>query len=101
MNLPDPETGEFVHFDDCRHSDGTMLEAKGPGYRDMLEKGSENYPWRGVEERMIDQAWRQVNAAGGRPIEWYFAEQEVHDYVKKLFAGATMRITVKYAPMPE
>lgn len=101
MNLPNPETGKIVHFDDCRWSDGTMLEAKGPGYRDMLEKGSEDFPWKGAEERAIRQAWSQLAAAGGRPIEWYFAEEEVYFHFAELFDRWDIPITVKYEPMPK
>jgi hypothetical protein len=29
--------GKLVFYDDCQHSTGTMVEAKGPGYAEMLE----------------------------------------------------------------
>jgi hypothetical protein len=37
VRLTHPATGEPVVFDECRESDGTMIEAKGPGYAKMLE----------------------------------------------------------------
>ncbi len=88
-----------VFFDDCRHSDGTMIEAKGPGYLEMLEKGT-FFPWQGVEWKILDQADRQVEAAGPRTVVWYFAEEKVADYVRALFLKEKIEITVRYAPMP-
>ena len=37
VSLVNPLTGKSVVFDDCRESDGTMIEAKGPGYAEMLQ----------------------------------------------------------------
>ncbi len=31
---------DYVYFDDCRHTDGVMIEAKGPGFLSMLLKKS-------------------------------------------------------------
>jgi hypothetical protein len=87
-----------VYFDDCRLSDGTMIDAKGTGYLDMLNDGTKSYPWRGVEERMLKQANAQVAAAGGRPIEWHFAEEEVTNYVREWFEYDGIPITVIYTP---
>ena len=36
VSLENPLTGRNVAFDDCRESDGTMIEAKGPGYAKLL-----------------------------------------------------------------
>ena len=36
VSLMNPLTGKNVAFDDCRESDGTMIEAKGPGFAEML-----------------------------------------------------------------
>ena len=36
VSLENPLTGRNVVFDDCRESDGTMIEAKGPGYAKLL-----------------------------------------------------------------
>lgn len=37
------------------------------------------------EEDLIDQATRQVQAAGSREIEWHFAEKEAADAARELF----------------
>ena len=84
IKLLNPKTGNDVFFDDCRQSDGTMIEVKGPGYLDMMQQKT-LMPWAGVVWEWLDQAKRQVQAAGPRKIEWYFAEKEVADYARKLF----------------
>jgi len=96
-----PVSGKDVVFDDCQLSDGTMIEAKGDGYLEMLLKGSANMPWMGVEYKMLKQANSQLQAAQGRPIEWYFKARPVADYVRKLLDDKDLRITVIYAPQPE
>ena len=99
VKLYNPVTGKDVYFDDCRLTDATMIDAKGTGYLDMLNKESK-YPWAGVEEGMLDQAERQLQAARTRAIEWHFAEKEVADRVRKLFSDNDVNITVIYTPPP-
>jgi hypothetical protein len=88
-----------VVFDGCRESDGTMLEAKGPGYAWALRGSNawmENY--RGVDG-IMDQAAKQSEAAAGRAIEWHFAEQPAADYFRNAFARRSLsNITVIYTP---
>lgn len=88
-----------VIFDGCRESDGTMLEAKGPGYEWPLRIDG-TYPdfYKGAE-RIMAQAQAQNRAANGRRVEWYFAERRVADYFRNAFReeGFT-NITVIYQP---
>jgi hypothetical protein len=98
VSLWNPVTQKWVAFDDCRLSDGTMIDAKGTGYADMLRHNPEGYPWKGIEEGFIDQADRQRQAAQGRPIEWHFDEPEVADQVRGVFDYKGFRITVIYTP---
>lgn len=86
-----------VRFDGCRDSDGTMLEAKGPGYLGPLGKPTK-YPWLRMRDEMLKQASRQVAAAGDRPIEWHFAEDGVADFMRTLFAERGFKISVIYTP---
>lgn len=88
-----------VKFDGCRDSDGTMLEAKGPGYLKALRKPTK-YPWLGMQGSMLKQASRQVAAAGDRPIEWHFAEEGVADFMRTLFAKRGFKISVIHTPSP-
>lgn len=87
-----------VRFDGCRDSDGTMLEAKGPGYLEHLLRNPAKYPWLRMQSDMLDQASRQVAAAGDRTIEWHFAEEGVADYMRTLFAKRRFKILVIYTP---
>jgi len=41
-----------------------------------------------------------MEAAKGRPIEWHFAEKEVADYMRGLFAKRYPGIAVIYTPPP-
>ncbi len=84
MSLMNPVTEKPVVYDDCRESDGTMIEAKGPGLAKWLEfsKTTEN-----LRAEWIDQATRQVQASAGRAIEWYFSEDEAAAEAELLFAN--------------
>lgn len=63
VSLINPATGEPVVFDDCRESDGTMIEAKGPGFAKLLR----NERLRLVSPRSgpIKRKTRWTRAAGG------------------------------------
>ena len=83
VSLENPLTGKNVAFDDCRESDGTMIEAKGLGYAEMLRD-----PYLGddvLPGRWLKQARSQVAAAGARDVEWFFAEPEAAAKARKLF----------------
>jgi hypothetical protein len=100
VKLTNPVTGKDVYFDGCRDSDGTMLEAKGPG---CLKQMIRNHPitWQnGILPEFDDQALRQTQSAGGRPIEWHFAEKEVAGEMRKRFEVKYPQITVIYDPSP-
>lgn len=86
-----------VSFDGCRQLDGTLLDAKGPGYLQMMEQNSP-YPWLGVVAEFLKQAGRQVPAANGHNIEWHFAEEPVANYVRALFAEKYPQIKIIYDP---
>jgi hypothetical protein len=53
--------------------------------------------------QLLEQAERQVAAAGDRPIRWYFSERKVADFVRDLFEGDPIRgrIEIVHVPMPE
>jgi hypothetical protein len=95
--LSNPEkNGRLVHFDDCQHEPGTindsgtfnlpgsMIEFKGPGYAEKLaDKGS----WFRIAMlwQWPSQGLRQLQAAQGRQVIWYFAEQSALDYARYVF----------------
>jgi hypothetical protein len=98
VSLTDPVTGEPVVFDDCRESDGTMIEAKGPGYAEMLES---TFLSGILAKKWTDQAKSQLDASGDRSLEWYFAEEEAAAEAERIFAADPTlegKITVIYIP---
>lgn len=98
VKLVNPATGNDVFFDDCRDVDGTMIEAKGTGYAKMLANGPDSFPWLGVEQKMLKQADRQLQAAGSHTIEWYFAEPEIAEYMREKFFQNDFNIHIYYVP---
>ena len=98
VSLINPETGKPVVFDDCRKSDGTMIEAKGPGYAEMLEKSAFFKDVFSAEWR--DQAAKQVAASGGRDIEWFFAEPEAAALASDVFDGDENLKRIKIVVVP-
>jgi hypothetical protein len=82
--LVNPDTGKLVYYDDCEHSTGAMIEAK-DGYVGLLSfpKGEDS-----VRDEWLKESARQIAAANGRPIRWYFAEPEAAEFAKQLFKGA-------------
>ncbi|MBV9861866.1 MAG: hypothetical protein JO267_06935 [Alphaproteobacteria bacterium] len=77
-----------ARFDGCRESDGTMLEAKGPGYAAMMD-GS----WFTGAPAIETQMRRQADAAAGRIVEWHFVEQPVAD-IFRAFAERSRLVNV-------
>ena len=93
--LPNPYNfGKLVNYDDCQHSTGTMVEAKGPGYIEPLKYGF-------VQQEWLEESGRQVDASAGRPIRWYFAELGPAMSAWKLFRTANSgreKITIVWLP---
>jgi hypothetical protein len=84
FNLIDAMTGNVVHFDGCKYSNGRMQEYKGH-YADLLKK--EFFTEAILKDDFIDQAKRQLrannalNARTGRnnPVDWRFAALRASD----------------------
>jgi NADPH-dependent ferric siderophore reductase len=72
-----------------------MFEIKGEGYARLTN----NLPWRMAED-FEDQAYGQVEASGGRPVIWIFAEERAARFTRELFdrEPGLERITVGYIP---
>jgi hypothetical protein len=83
--LINPASVKNVIFDDCQHSTGVMIEAKGPTFTDFLRRARKAPFIRSVNDDLIGQATRQIEAAGPREILWFFADKEAADYADKLF----------------
>ncbi len=59
-----------------------MVDAKGPEYARLISfpQGKDS-----VAKQFLDQSLREVQAAGDRPIRWYFAEEAAADFARELF----------------
>jgi hypothetical protein len=98
VSLFNPVSGKDVVFDDCRLIDGTMIDAKGNRYAYLFRYAA---PAESIEAEFLDQGNRQLQAAGARQIEWYFAEREAADFARVLFEKEGLPITVIYEPWPK
>jgi hypothetical protein len=89
-----------VSYDGCRE-DGviaTMLDAKAQGYLWALKGDGTVRDFYTGFKKMIAQADRQVEASGGRLIEWYFAEKPVADFMAAALATFYPTIKVIWQP---
>jgi hypothetical protein len=98
--LPNPDEGKLVFYDDCQHSTGMMVEMKGPGYAGLLsfDQGKQS-----LTKEWLAQSGRQIAAAAGRPIRWYFAEPEAAAYAREIFKaakGGRENIEIEVRPWP-
>jgi len=79
------------------YDNGTLLEAKGPGY-DKLLKDPELQAK--VGNKLLKQARNQLDAADGAPIKWIVAEKGFAKKLRKMFKiNGNMPIQVVYQPM--
>jgi hypothetical protein len=86
FQLPNPyDFGKPVYYDDCEHATGTMVEAKGPGYANLLQN---MWTAASVIDEWVGESGRQLDASHGRPIRWYFAEPEAAAFAASLFHAA-------------
>jgi len=88
----------LVKFDGFRN--GVLLEAKGPGYRELLKRMHGRRWFEGMD-KMLKQAKSQLKASQEVPIEWHFAEGAVADIVRNLFRREGLdSIKVIHTPAP-
>jgi argonaute-like protein implicated in RNA metabolism and viral defense len=79
------------------------VEAKGPGYSKFFDENGLPKSWfrdSGGLNNLLSQAYNQVDAAGGVPIEWHVAEKSVVEALTKLFRGSDKleKIRIIYTP---
>ena len=88
-----------VRFDGCRTADGVMLEAKGEGFEWALQEDGEFFSNYMGERKIIEQMKDQSVAAGGRLVEWHFAEKRVADHFEIVTKRLGLdNIIVKHTP---
>lgn len=80
---------------------GVLLEAKGPGYAQWINKKLEFFGNFEGRNQMLDQARRQFKAANGIPIRWIVAEERLVGALRKMFKGAELPIEIIHvSPAP-
>jgi len=100
VQLPDLTRGGVpVFYDDCQRRSGILIEAKGTGYAEPLLRS--DFMKEMFERDWLSQATRQINASGGRPIQWHFAERAAADDARELFVEKKLNIQVIYTPWTE
>ncbi|MEI7298200.1 Tox-REase-5 domain-containing protein [Paraburkholderia tropica] len=73
-----------VKFDGVSNN-GTLLDAKGPGYANFVGSNGQFQPWFNGQSSLISQAIRQLGAAQGQPIQWSVAEPSAATAIQNLF----------------
>ncbi|MGW1882993.1 polymorphic toxin type 27 domain-containing protein [Streptomyces sp. NPDC001970] len=90
-NTPNPR-GE-LKFDG--YKGGTLLEAKGPGYSNLM-----SFRPKIVEEDFVKQAKDQVAAAPNTPLEWHIAEEDVFQVAQEVFKNIPELARIKVIHTP-
>ncbi len=72
------------NYDGCRETDGTLLEAKGPGYAAFIKGDGSWYTWFTRQKKLMTQLEDQSIAAGGRIVEWHVAEKTAADTIREM-----------------
>ena len=87
-----------VKFDGIEN--GTLIETKSYYSQFVNKNTGEFYGWFSGANSFVDQANRQINAAGGMPICWYFAEESTMNATQSLFeANNITGIELRYIPV--
>ncbi len=100
FQLLNPETGILIYYDDCQHTTGMMVDAKGPGYASLwtFDQGIDS-----VTCEFLGESARQLGALGTRQLRWYFAELVAAEFARKLFrdfGGGQDSIDIEVLPWP-
>lgn len=78
----------------------TLIEAKGSYSSFVNSSTGRFFGWFKGSKGLVDQANRQIVAADGAPIKWYFADQKSLNATQTLFKqNGVNGITLEYKPM--
>ncbi|MFD3972130.1 Tox-REase-5 domain-containing protein [Streptomyces cyaneofuscatus] len=96
--VPHPREGKpAVEYDGWDSSRQTYLEAKN-GYGSYLSKTDPGTLTPSGKDKFVAEARAQVEAAGGKPVEWHFSDPEVAKAARKAFRDEGL--PVKVVPTP-
>ncbi|MET8185406.1 Tox-REase-5 domain-containing protein [Streptomyces sp. NPDC005078] len=84
-----------VEYDGWDSGRQTFLEAKN-GYESYLSKSDKSTLTDSGKQKFVDEAQRQIDASGGRPVEWHFSNPEVAKAARKAFREKGLRVKVVY-----
>ena len=77
-----------------------LVDAKSAGYANFVKNGSFQSWFTGSKE-LVNQANRQLQAAGGTKIQWYFQDKSAMQATQKLFNDEGIKgIELIYKAMP-
>jgi hypothetical protein len=93
--LPSSQDGDPVSYDDCKWTNGILFEIEGESYAKLTNDLPDI-----MTGDFVGQATRQLEANGGRPVVWIFAEERAALFARDLFdkIPGLERITVAYVP---
>nr|WP_128800218.1 restriction endonuclease fold toxin 5 domain-containing protein [Corallococcus coralloides] len=89
---------EEVDFDGYDLVDDLLLEAKGPGYAKFIQDSMSMKEFYRGFDKVLAQAERQFNVAGGRRIRWIVAEERFATFLREAFKSARLPIEVVSIP---
>lgn len=84
-----------VEYDGWDSGRQTFLEAKN-GYDSYLSKSDKGTLTDSGKQKFVDEAQRQIDASGGRAVEWHFSNPDVAKAARKAFREKNLRIKVVY-----
>ncbi|MFD8062993.1 Tox-REase-5 domain-containing protein [Streptomyces cyaneofuscatus] len=97
--VPHPREGKpAVEYDGWDSSRQTYLEAKN-GYGSYLSKTDPGTLTPSGKEKFVAEARAQVEASGGKPVEWHFSDPEVAKAARKAFRDEGLPIKVVPTPV--
>lgn len=94
--VPHPKEGvPDVEYDGWDASRQTYLEAKN-GYDSFLSKTDKGRLTESGKQTFVTEARRQVEAAGGKAVEWHFSNPDVAKAARRAFRDEGLNIKVVY-----
>jgi hypothetical protein len=86
-----------VKFDGYDEAAGLLIDAK-YGMDFMVDSAGSFKSWSRLPDKVIDQAKRQLDAAGDASVEWRFSDERVALAVRDLFSSQNLAINVVHVP---
>ncbi|MFD8728642.1 Tox-REase-5 domain-containing protein [Streptomyces sp. NPDC059611] len=97
--VPHPREGRpAVEYDGWDSSWQTYLEAKN-GYGSYLSQSAPGTLTPSGKAKFVAEARAQVEAAGGKPVEWHFSDPEVAKAARRAFRDERLPIKVVSTPV--